>query len=789
MITKFKSIKGMAVFKDFDWDASVCEQGQPVPFKQVNIMYGRNYSGKTTLSRIVRAFETGNLSDKYGRPMFSVLLDNGKQLTEQDIQTSGLLIRVFNEDFIRENLQFVVDPHADVIPFAVLGEENTRIESEIDEIRAKLGVPTSGAETALYAARKTAFEAYKAACQSLDTANESLNKQKRKKATDQKVGIKYQVSRFNVQNYDIRNLNEDINTVLSDTFKHPSDEEIIAFETALTEQYKETAPSIGCPVLKITELAAACKEICERKVGTSEKIQELLRNVALEQWVKAGMIHNQGRKKCAFCGQPLQDSRWTELYRHFDEETEKLTKDIERFVKDLECEQSRIETAFAPDKSRFYATFIPALEALVETYETFKESYIKELGHLREWAEKRRNCIHEELPFSYAEPSFDIVEVFNKYKELQEKTNAYGKEIGAAKAYAQKILRYVEVERFLNEIDYPSQISTLAMLEKQKDNKKQVYDKIVEEISALEKNIEAKYRLLNDEEKGAQKVNEYLSTYFKHRYLSLQAVESADSDGKKIHFEVVRNGTKAFHLSEGECSLIAFCYFVAKLNDVDTTGKKPIIWIDDPISSLDGNHIYFVYSLITQEILAKDAYEQLFITTHNLQFLKYLRVLSINNHQKAAKGISRTNLLVERMGDCSRIVPMPKYLKEHGTEFNHWFECIYKCANMTTVNDNSVYLFESFGNNARKFLETYLYYRYPDKESFEKHLSRFFGETGIPPIIVRKVSDEMSHGDGDLENHNVPFDEPEVIDAAKILIKRLKTIDEDQYNALVSSIQ
>lgn len=87
-----------------------------------------------------------------------------------------------------------------------------------------------------------------------------------------------------------------------------------------------------------------------------------------------------------------------------------------------------------------------------------------------------------------------------------------------------------------------------------------------------------------------------------------------------------------YHLSEGECSLIAFCYFVAKLDDVETAGKKPIIWIDDPISSLDNNHIYFLFSLIQSRILDRDSYEQLFVTTHNLVFLKYLHRMSINKH-------------------------------------------------------------------------------------------------------------------------------------------------------------
>lgn len=90
----------------------------------------------------------------------------------------------------------------------------------------------------------------------------------------------------------------------------------------------------------------------------------------------------------------------------------------------------------------------------------------------------------------------------------------------------------------------------------------------------------------------------------------------------KTRFEIIRNGEKAYHLSEGECSLIAFCYFLAKLQDVETKGSKPIIWIDDPISSLDSNHVFFVYSLINAEIIAKDEFEQIFISTHNLDFLK-----------------------------------------------------------------------------------------------------------------------------------------------------------------------
>ena len=59
-VTKIKKIKNLAVFEDYNWDEHVKDKNGSVQnFKDINIIYGRNYSGKTTLSRIFRAFETG----------------------------------------------------------------------------------------------------------------------------------------------------------------------------------------------------------------------------------------------------------------------------------------------------------------------------------------------------------------------------------------------------------------------------------------------------------------------------------------------------------------------------------------------------------------------------------------------------------------------------------------------------------------------------------------------------------------------------------------------------------
>ena len=74
MITKIKTITNFAVFDNFVWDRCVKDNnGIPSSFSKINIFYGRNYSGKTTLSRILRAMETNQLPDKYDNPMFEVV--------------------------------------------------------------------------------------------------------------------------------------------------------------------------------------------------------------------------------------------------------------------------------------------------------------------------------------------------------------------------------------------------------------------------------------------------------------------------------------------------------------------------------------------------------------------------------------------------------------------------------------------------------------------------------------------------------------------------------------------
>lgn len=152
MIRKIESIAKLGVFKDFDWDRDVRDKSGNVQLLQaINIIYGRNYSGKTTLSRILRAMETGQLSDKFENPSFCVAFADGTQTTQTSLTNHGKKIRVFNEDFVRDNLRFITNPDDNIESFAILGEDNNKIEQEIEALEKELGAQEQGKETGLYA--------------------------------------------------------------------------------------------------------------------------------------------------------------------------------------------------------------------------------------------------------------------------------------------------------------------------------------------------------------------------------------------------------------------------------------------------------------------------------------------------------------------------------------------------------------------------------------------------------------------------------------------------------------
>lgn len=795
-IKKIDLIRNMAVFKDFRWTSSVRDGGNNIAeFKKINILYGRNYSGKTTLSRIFRALETGSISDKYSSPEFQLSFDGCSNATQTSLNNHGQVVRVFNEDFVRENLRFIVDDKQTINSFAILGEDNTKLEEEIEKHETELG--NGEDKSGLLGELLDAEEKFTKARRACDDKSSELEGKLRDKANKAGTGIKHNKS-FGDANYNVPKIKTDIATVTKDTYSLLTDEQVCKLHNLLREEPKLEIPESSLFNLQYSAIASKAKELIEKKIRVSDPIQELLNDAALATWVRTGRGHHQGKRDtCAFCGSDLPPDLWEKLDKHFNQESEGLRQALDNLLGSIERERSRVPNLLKIKNSDFYSKFTTDLDSFASQLSAQSTSYCTSLDSIKEQVEKRKNNIFTPINFNEPESFEDALNAIrDSFEQLRNESNQFTTSLSDDQSKACAFLRLHEVHTFINDIKYEDECTAINVLNAAMGKAEEAKNNAKEKVETKRAKISELKAQLKNESKGADRVNDYLNNFFGHKSLSLKAIEETPGDASSgYRFEVTRNNIKAFHLSEGECSLIAFCYFMAKLDDIETKGNQPIIWIDDPISSLDANHIFFVYSLINTEIVTPEKYEeegvakererfkQLFISTHSLEFMKYLKQLpgALNKNKSQY-------FIVNRADQTSDIALMPRYLKDYVTEFNFLFHQIYKCASIEAVDDQNYTTFYGFGNNARKFFEIYLYYKYPGQGMTEETLRLFFGEERIPAVLTNRINNEYSHLAGVFERGATPVEVPEMKNAAESILKRLKEIDPDQYSSLLQSI-
>ena len=784
-VTKITTIENLAVFKDFKWDDYVKDKdGKILTFQDINIIYGRNYSGKTTLSRIFRAFETGKISDKYVNPKFQLKIKDGEDIDQTKISNKQDF-RVFNSDFIDENLSFLRDSDSgNIQPFAILGDANTTLVAEIEDLQNELGINKEEEKTGLYKELGDKEKSYKDADKNYNSKNTSLNSN----LTDKARTMKNSYRDFVDANYNIAHIKSDIETIFTDNISLKSEQDINELKKLLTEETKGNIRKVSASLLYDT-LVSETKILLARKVESADKVQELVENSLLNNWVKEGLDLHKERTTCAFCGQTLPSNRLETLQHHFNEEMEALQNDLKAEITKIEEEKTNANKIVENiSETDLYVKYQNDAKTNLESIKTIIFNYCQELDKLSAQLENKKKEVFHELVFE--EPNNhtqELSDVVGKYNGIVDQALKYGQNLQKEKGTAKETLRLNVVKQFVDDIKYSDLCKEIDNLKKEADQKKTEFDTFRDDVGKKETELAIKKSQLNDEEKGANKVNEYLTNFFGHEFLQLVPIkeESEDVDAKHYRFEIQRNGRKAYNLSEGECRLVAFSYFMAKLNDTETAGKKPLIWIDDPICSLDSNHVFFVYSLISSEIAIKDNFEQLFITTHNLEFLKYLKRLK-SKYVSKDKDRSKGYFIIERKNDDTNLMVMPKYMKDFITEFNYLFDSIYKCAN-SELSEETYPLFYNFSNNARKFLEIYLFYKYPDDSDDREKQESFFGEK-IPVFVNERVTNEYSHGDIERASNPVEYPIETMQKDAKMILECIKQHDQKQYDALLKSI-
>lgn len=172
---------------------------------------------------------------------------------------------MFNEDFIREHLKFLIDPTAEIEPFAILGAENAQLQEQIDLLEQEIGSHEEGKETGLCKLAKVAEENRKKIEGELTAASKAYDARLTEKATDRKIGIKYNPEKFGDQNYNRAKLNEDIKFVLSDKYSELSQEQKVECEQTIKETVKPAVRMLSPEMVNFTFFFVIGQYYCFRE--------------------------------------------------------------------------------------------------------------------------------------------------------------------------------------------------------------------------------------------------------------------------------------------------------------------------------------------------------------------------------------------------------------------------------------------------------------------------------------------------------------------------------------------
>ncbi len=789
MITKI-DIPKFGLFRDYSWNTAI---GNTETFRRLNVIYGRNYSGKTTLSRIFKCIEDFSLHKNYTDCVFSITLSDGTVLTNLQMR-SNYKVRVYNTDFVKENLNWLHNDDGTIRPFTILGSKNIDLDKQITQIELKLG--NVDEKKGLF------YENYQNTilCQTqlkdLNGKRNSLEDKLRNRANDRiKVDSNLFIVTPSKRTYTITDIKNDISSVEKDISAFLLNTEVIDEKRKLLKETSKPniilLPETGP---KFSKYYTQAKELLRKKIKPGIPIVDLLNDHLLQEWVRQGVDRHKGKRTtCGFCGNTLHDDLWNKLDEHFSRASEELRKQIKNQIDSLIQAKQRLSEFLVINKDLFYASLARKFEEIHKDWISVIKIYDSSLDKIIFELKERETDVFKEREMpeiaDISESIQGILKTFNILISIHnDKTNT----LSTDQQIARTDLRKADIAQFLTDIDYHKETLKITDAEdvyyKTKDNLSSIIGQI-ETLSEDKRMLEAQAK---DEGKGAELVNHHLTHFFGHNELKLVAEGTMGN----IKFKIQRDNLDANNLSEGECSLISFCYFVARMEDElkdERSSNKLLIFIDDPISSLDSNHIFFMYSLIESIIAKPKKYGQLFISTHNLDFLKYLKKLTIPKWKPQPNSGDKADIkyfIIDRKSKGFTLLNLaPDYLKNYITEFNYLFNEIYK-SSVSNAEKLSHHYQYNFGNNMRKFLEAYLFYKYPNhKLSNDDRIKKFFNNDSVSITLVNRVINEYSHIGEQFDRGMHPIDIDEIGKISGIVLSKIKELDADQYEALVESIQ
>lgn len=767
MIEKIEEIKDFGIYKDFNWSTSANIKD----FNFKNIFYGWNYSGKTTLSRIFASLRDKKLHESYQNGSFKIKTKEGS-FTSNYLDDFPYDILVFNSDYINDNLNFSTHKDLTSDSKTILFDvgDNAKYETKIIQLKSQIesinGSDILKGNKFNFLKSIEEFELYDRANTGHFTvlAKKILNEDFLSLIIFTKTQLKPIVSY----------VKKDLDSfIIKDKKQLSSLSEIVK-----TSNPKEKIDEIEI-FLSYSEIIEKTNQILT-KTPDNELMNKILDgNIEFYIWVKEGQNFHKANEKCLFCDNIITKERVDFLKNYFNNEASILKENANTLKKIILQEDQNIKLINIPSSfNDFNLGFTEDFKILSKQFSKSLAAYKKHLKFLLEKIDEKINkSLYSDLGEVTEFKIDELEKIVENLNELIKKNNSFSDNFN------------IEIEskrdKFKNHL-------VASFLKREKYLiKERKYNKAIIEIGKLNLKVK-KYESLiswNESRKKSDKEGALQYSSFIQDFLCRTDIE-IKLDDETNKFKLMRNNENASNLSEGEKTAIAFSHFLVTIKSLESSKKFKdyIVFIDDPMSSLDSNHVFQINSFIKEFFFDKGTNpdpkqkalvniikcKQLFISTHSFEFFNLLKELPISKNSESRYFISRIN----------NIENLPNVYNSFESEYQFLFNEIITFNNDPDKNNSPKFLM--MPNILRRFTEIYTLTKYPSGEPLESRADKVFNRVKSKRIL--KAFHYFSHLDNiDRIGKQSEF-LADIPNACSTLVEFIKTEDEIHFEALSKAI-
>lgn len=665
---------------------------------QGSLIFGRNGSGKSTITRLIRKFKEESLSTN------EIVRFYDKQSMDITESIDKKSLFVFDEEFIYDNIRFKTDDGLETI--IMIGDQ-----VEVQEQIVRLSDENKYLEGELTTIDINSYNDPKNVLSPLYYDNKMLNILREDNGWARIDSyIKGHVNKSQVNSFVLNEILNYSNTKNVTELKKQFDIDYKYYDTI--RNFTTILPEVKIKIELVTsedKLIKKLSEELEKPIGDKwvDRLNVVSSNFGTNHALNIVTQFNKNKEYCPFC---LRDMNEQDIENVINAVRVQQNIDVELFRLELDGYKNSLIESFnlsqydvIPDNNSM------EIDRLIKEYNKYVQT-------TNELINQRLNDIFKTVYLEKIKVDDVINELISEIETLNDKVKQFNSDVNNSNKIKEKLI-------ILNKEIFFHSVKELAKQQKKQEKEKNT---ITQKYNMIENSIYEKKSEINrltDKQKNIDIAVELLNRFLSLIFLSKDRLKINLESGQ---YKILSNNITVAkqNLSTGERNAIALCYFFSLMNASMSMSnlftKESIVFIDDPVSSFDVENRIGIFSFIKTvlySIVKCNSNSSVVIFSHKIDvFLDMLKVYDdISNDY-------------DFNYEHYRLEAQKLYNMKSKNIYKILLKDIYKYTLEAVDNNESI----SIGNKMRRVLESFSFFNY----------NANFYQLTKDEVIMSKITDE-----------------------------------------------